>query len=118
MKIRPVGVLIALLISTNVALGYVALKRDRQINADHLQQIRLNTDGIGTILVTLGTSDTPGGPVAIDPHHAATLALTPRAAIQIHLEIGRVIRDVQAAAAAQRRREDRYGETPGAPRPL
>lgn len=102
MRITPAATVIALLAVSNAFTAYLAVDRQRDIRADHLQQVRLDTNGDGTILVTLGTSDTPAGPVATNPHHAATLELTPRAAIQLQVELSRTIQLVQEAAKVQR----------------
>lgn len=101
MKVTPAAIAIALLLASNIATGYLALHRD-EIRADHLQRIQLNTEGDGTVFVTLGRSDTPGGPVVNNPYHAATLELTPRAAIQLQSELTQTIRLIHQAAQAQR----------------
>lgn len=104
MRIRITGALITLLIATNLVLGYSVLNRGgrQTIKADHLQGVRINTKENGTIYVTLGASDTPSGLVAMNPKETAVLALTPRAAIQLQVELTRTIQMIQEAAKAER----------------
>ena len=96
-------IVIASLIVTSavsVAVTYASLRDRPDTYADHVQRLHMDVPN-GVLRISLGTSSTPGGPV-IEPKPSSTLVLTPRAAIQLHVEIGQIIRLIHQQAAGQR----------------
>lgn len=97
--------LLTLLLVINVLLGstigWLTMHDEHIIAADHLQGMRIDVQGNGLLYVDLGASSTPSGPVALNPRKSGTLILTPRAAIQMEVELQRIIKTVQSAAEAR-----------------
>lgn len=98
------GIVIAVLIASNIALaGVIADQKLRDVDeiyADHVQQLRL--DAASRVLrVRLGKSDTPGGAAVISPEFSGELLLTPRAAIQLDVNLRQMIAMIHQEAARQ-----------------
>lgn len=96
--------IIPALVASNIALaGIVAhqVLADREpaaeIYADHIQQLRMDVEK-GVLRVRLGKSSTTGGSSISDAQPSGTLALTPRAAIQLDVELRRTFDLIQRAA--------------------
>lgn len=100
MKINKPMLALALL---NLVLGSaLAYEHIRQpaIYADHIQQLRMDVPN-EVLRVRLGSSDVPNGPAVIHPKDSGSIALTPRAAIQLQVELTRMIQLIQEASKAQ-----------------
>lgn len=115
------NLVIGALITTNVALAgivaYQALelrKAQDGLYADHVQQLRMDVPH-QLLRVRLGRSATAGGARVDKPEQSGTLALTPRAAIQLHVQLGEMIRLVQQAAAESLTTQSAEPQSPDRP---
>lgn len=99
--IRIAPAVITLLVASNAVTGYIALRRDPEIHADHLQRIAVDGSGDGLVRIRLGSSSTPFGREIIDPRAAGDLSLAPRAALQLHRELGRMLMTFEAKVATE-----------------
>lgn len=103
MKLSKPSLTIASLVLLNLALGSaLAYQHMRQpvIYADHVQQLRMDVTN-EVLRVRLGSSDMPNGPAVTNPEETGSIALTPRAAIQLQVQLGKIIKMTQEAAKAQ-----------------
>jgi hypothetical protein len=103
MKLSKSTVTITALALLSLGLGAALAHRYMQqpvIYADHVQQLRMDVAN-EVLRVRLGSSDLPNGPAVTNPQEAGSLALTPRAAIQLQVELSRLIKLIHEAAKAQ-----------------
>jgi hypothetical protein len=104
MRINKSAAVIAALALLNLILGSaLAYQHSRRpvIYADHIQQLRMDLQH-QVLRVRLGSSEVPNGPSITNPEPSGSIALTPRAAIQLQVQLTNVIKLIQEAAKAQR----------------
>jgi hypothetical protein len=95
--------LIRILVASNLAFAGLSIYEaivdspSDELYADHVQQLRMDVER-GVLRVRLGRSSSTGGPTVENAQPSGTLALTPRAALQLDVELRRTFDLIQRAA--------------------